>query len=102
MGLIKLQFFPDKVGVEGSLWDGSIAGAGWPAASPANWPCTWVHAYIGLNHASAFGMVPLQALHCPKTHEKCPSSFGNPEVISSDGRKLLLKNFFSKLLGNFS
>jgi hypothetical protein len=34
-------------------------------------------------------------IHCPKTHEKFPSSFGNAEVISSDRRKLFI-NIFSK------
>jgi hypothetical protein len=34
-------------------------------------------------------------LHCPKTHEQFPSSFGNAEVISSDRRKLFI-NIFSK------
>jgi hypothetical protein len=34
-------------------------------------------------------------VHCPKTHEQFPSSFGNAEVISSDRRKLFI-NIFSK------
>jgi hypothetical protein len=34
-------------------------------------------------------------IHCPKTHEKLPSSFGNAELISPDRRKLFI-NIFSK------
>jgi hypothetical protein len=34
-------------------------------------------------------------MHCPKTHEKFPSSFGNAGVISSDRRKLFI-NIFPK------
>jgi hypothetical protein len=37
----------------------------------------------------------LLRLHCPKTHEQFPSSFGSAEVISSDRRKLFI-NIFSK------
>jgi hypothetical protein len=37
----------------------------------------------------------MDSLHCPKTHEKFPSSFVNGEVISSDRRKLF-KNFLSQ------
>jgi hypothetical protein len=40
-------------------------------------------------------------VHCPKTHEKFPSSFGNAEVISSDRRKLFI-NILSKTIGNCS
>jgi hypothetical protein len=31
-------------------------------------------------------------LHCPETHEQLPSSFGNAEVITSDGSWFM--NFF--------
>jgi hypothetical protein len=37
----------------------------------------------------------MNTVHCPKTHEQFPSSFGNAEVISSDRRKLFI-NIFSK------
>jgi hypothetical protein len=42
-------------------------------------------------------------LHCPKTHEQFPSSFGNAEVISSDffRRKLFINiKLFMNLQGN--
>jgi hypothetical protein len=34
-------------------------------------------------------------IHCPKPHEKFPSSFGKADVITSDRRKLFI-NIFSK------
>jgi hypothetical protein len=45
---------------------------------------------IALDHGPV-----LCRVHCPKTHEQFSSSFGNAEVISSDGRKLFI-NIFSK------
>jgi hypothetical protein len=32
-------------------------------------------------------------VHCPKTHEQFPNSFGNAELISSDRRKLFINIF---------
>jgi hypothetical protein len=37
-------------------------------------------------------------VHCPKTHEQFPSSFGNAEVISSDRRKLFINICFQNYL----
>jgi hypothetical protein len=38
--------------------------------------------------------IGLKHLHCPKTHEQFPSSFGNAEVISLDGKLFIY--IFSK------
>jgi hypothetical protein len=34
-------------------------------------------------------------VHCPETYEQFPSSFGNAEVTTSDGRNLFINFFFT-------